>query len=75
MWQGVKQLDKAKEVLKKGKYEISHEEGRTISVKVQSSKVSEVVKLLVKSDVDIDEVIKKERDLEDIFFSATQSGK
>lgn len=67
----VKQVDKAKEVLKKGKYEISHEEGRTLSVKVQASKVSEIVKLLVKSDIDVDEVVKKAHDLEDIFFNAT----
>lgn len=67
----VKQVDKAKEVLKKGKYEISHEEGRMLSVKVQASKVSEIVKLLVKSDIDVDEVVKKAHDLEDIFFNAT----
>jgi len=49
-------------------------EGTTLNIKVKANKVSEVVRLLVKSDIDVDGVIKKERNLEDIFFKATETG-
>ena len=70
----VKQIEKADEILKKEGYEIKSWEGRNVHLKLEEDKISEVIKLLVKNDVDIDEVIKNKKNLEDIFFSATEKG-
>ena len=70
----VKQKEKADEILKKEGYEIKSWEGRKVHLNLEEDKISEVVKLLVKNDIDIDEVIKNKKNLEDIFFSATENG-
>ena len=68
----VKQVEKAKQVLAKEKIEAVIKEERNLHIKIEGEKVSEIVKLLVKNDIDVDGVLKKEKNLEDIFFSATE---
>ena len=70
----VKQVEKAKETLEKEKFEFIVTEERNFHIKIKGDKVSEVVKLLVRNDVDVDGVVKKEKTLEDIFFNATKEG-
>lgn len=67
----VKQLEKAEEILKQNKYEVKIVDSK-LDIKIEYAKVSEVVKLLVKNDIDIFGVVQKEKTLEDIFFDATQ---
>ena len=69
----VRQKEEAKEVLEKKDIEVEIKEDK-IHIKAQADKVPEIVKLLVKNDIDIEEVIKKEKSLEDIFFGATNEG-
>ena len=49
-------------------------DGKNVHINIEGDKVSEIVKLFVKNDVDIDGVVKKEKNLEDIFFNATEKG-
>lgn len=70
----VKQVEKAKEILQKENFEFVIKEERNFHIKIKGDEVSGVVKLLVKNDVDVDGVVKKEKTLEDIFFNATKEG-
>lgn len=70
----VKQVEKAKEILQKENFEFAIKEERNFHIKIKGDEVSGVVKLLVKNDIDVDGVVKKEKTLEDIFFNATKEG-
>ena len=68
---GVKNLNAAEKVLKANGYsvEIINEK---IAVKTLHDKIPEMIKLLAKNDIDIFNVVQKEKTLEDIFFDATE---
>jgi len=67
----IKNLKAGEEVLKKAGYEVRIVEEK-LSVKTEYGKVPEVIKTLVKNNIDIYNVIQKEKSLEDIFFDATE---
>lgn len=67
----VKQLEEGEKVLKDNGYESQIIEEK-LSVKASHDKIPEILKLLAKNDVDVFNVIQKERSLEDIFFDATK---
>lgn len=70
---GVKDIKKAFKVLESKDYmaEIVDEK---VSIKTTHDKIPEVIKLLAKEDIDIFNVVQKEKTLEDIFFDATEKG-
>lgn len=70
----VKDPTLAKEILDKENYETNIID-KKVSIKTNYDNIPEVVKLLVKNDVDIYNVIQKEKSLEDIFFDATEGKK
>ncbi len=70
----VKQIKSGEEILNNNNYQTIIENEKLL-VKVGHDKVSEVIKLLVKNDIDIYNVIQKEKTLEDIFFDATENKK
>lgn len=70
----VKDIKTAEKVLNKENYKTDIVESK-ISVKTNYDKIPEVIKLLAKNDVDIYNVIQKEKSLEDIFFDATENKK
>lgn len=67
----VKDVKKGEKALKENGYEVSMKEGK-LSVNTEYGKVPEVIKILVKNNIDIFNVIQKEKSLEDIFFAATE---
>ncbi len=67
----VKQLKEAEKILKENTYKVSIKEEKLV-VKIEQDRVSEIIKLLAKKDIDIYSVIQKEKTLEDIFFDATE---
>lgn len=71
---GVKDTKKAEKVLKEKGYEVKIIEDK-ISVKENYDKIPELIKLLVKEDIDIWNIVQKEKSLEDIFFDATENKK
>lgn len=70
----LKDVNKAEKMLKENGFEVKIIEDK-ISVKSTYDKVPEIVKLLVKNDIDIYNVIQREKSLEDIFFDATENKK
>lgn len=70
----VKDVKTAEKVLNKENYKTDIVESK-ISVKTNYDKIPEVIKLLAKNDIDIYNVIQKEKTLEDIFFDATSADK
>lgn len=71
---GVKDTKKAEKVLIENGYKVKILEDK-VSVKTIYEKVPELIKLLVKNDVDIFNLVQKEKSLEDIFFDATENKK
>ena len=71
---GVKDTKKAEKVLKEKGYEVKIIEDK-ISVKENYEKIPELIKLLVKENIDIWNIVQKEKSLEDIFFDATENKK
>ncbi len=70
----VKDVEKAEKILKEKGYETKIVENK-ISVKTAYDNVPELIKLLVKEDIDIWNIVQKEKSLEDIFFDATENRK
>ena len=70
----VTDVNLAQKVLKKAKYEVCVKEDK-ISVKTSFDNIPELIKLLVKNEVGIYNVIQKEKSLEDIFYAATENKK
>ena len=70
----VKQLDKAKSVLKnvvKGKLEIENDK---LIVVLKKDEISKIIKELVLNEVDVETVHESENTLENIFFDVTEEG-
>ena len=70
----VKDVKIAEKVLNKESYKTNIIDSK-ISIKTSYDNIPEVIKLLAKNDVDIYNVIQKEKSLEDIFFDATENRK
>lgn len=70
----VKDLKRGEKVLRDNNYEVSIIDER-LSVKTAYDKIPEMIKILVKNDIDIFNVVQKEKSLEDIFFDATENKK
>lgn len=70
---GVGDTKKAISVLKKNNYDTEIVDEK-VSIKTVHDKIPEIIKMLAKEDVDIFNVIQKEKTLEDIFFDATEKG-
>lgn len=70
---GVKDTKRAEKVLKDSGYKVKIIDDK-LSVKIEYDKVPEMIKLLVKNDIDIFNLVQKEKTLEDIFFDATERG-
>lgn len=68
----VQQLTKGEEILKENNYEVKVADGKLV-VNAQKDKISDVIKLLAKNDIDVYNVSQKEKSLEDIFFDATEN--
>ena len=68
----VKQLKDAEKVLKEKGYEVKIVDAK-LDVITEHDKVSEIVKLLAKNDIDVFNITQKERTLEDIFFDETEN--
>ncbi len=64
----------AKKVLEEENYEVSIID-KKVSIITNYEDIPEVIKLLVKNDIDIYNVTQKEKSLEDIFFDATEGKK
>lgn len=70
----VKEPRVAKRVLEEENYEVRLID-KKVSIKTNYDNIPEVIKLLVKNDIDIYNVTQKEKSLEDIFFDATEGRK
>lgn len=71
---GVKDTKSAEKVLKDNGYKVRIIDDK-LSVKTEYEKVPQLIKLLVKNDIDIFNLVQKEKSLEDIFFDATEGRK
>lgn len=71
---GVKDSKKAEKILKENGYETKMLEDK-VSVKSSYEKIPDIIKVLVKNDVEIFNAVQKEKSLEDIFFDATENKK
>ncbi len=69
----VQQLQDAEKILKANNYETKIVDDKIV-VKIAHDKVSAVIKLLAKNDIDVYSAVPKEKTLEDIFFDATEGG-
>ena len=67
----VKQIDKAYELIKEKLTENVENVNNELVVKYKKDKASEINKLLVSNDVDVESIVEKETTLEDIFFDTT----
>ena len=67
----VQQLQDAEKILKANNYETKIVDDKVV-VKIAHDKVSAVIKLLAKNDIDVYSAVPKEKTLEDIFFDATE---
>ena len=68
----VKNLIEGEKVLKENNYDVKVTDGKLV-VKSKQEKISEIIKLLTKKDIDIFSIVQKEKTLEDIFFDATEN--
>lgn len=69
----VQQLQDAEKILKANNYDAKVVDDKIV-VKISHDKVSSVIKLLAKNDIDVYSAVPKEKTLEDIFFDATEGG-
>lgn len=69
----VQQLQDAEKILKANNYDAKVVDDKIV-VKIPHDKVSSVIKLLAKNDIDVYSAVPKEKTLEDIFFDATEGG-
>lgn len=70
----VKNMTIASKLLIDANYDINILD-KKISINAKYDAIPEIIKLLAKNDVDIYNVVQKERSLEDIFFDATEGKK
>ena len=68
----VKQLAEADNILRENGYETKVADEK-IYIKISHDKIPEITKLLAKNDIDIFNIAHKEKNLEDIFFDATEN--